>query len=481
MARKKLAATPRPARHRFEELTDEAKSVLAVLALAAIWPTRFADGWVTNDGFGKFGVYLGERADRESLKAAVRRGVGQLSGLSDSLDVEPRRTRVRTEDGQSKESDRRLRGPMPVGLQLWLLGEGLQYLTPGLRQEFIATEFRPTNSFQEVMAGLEETVVRALLAQGRHDEAIARADLALAQVSATRERRALTLARVTAQLRRSQKEDWVEARTTLTQLLAIPATPLDHADRVTESRIRMALAYAEFLLGVRGREPATEELYDRVERIRELQAEATALASELSLSDRGRIADLEGLLLKWEAQVNDDEQERENLFDRAERFFRQAMTFWRLAQDSASLGVALYNLGELRFARYNLYKGAGTEDHIDEALLWYEASVEFTEALGTLQEWVLDYGKAAECIALLIPHFVDDGRIQECIQRIATARYYLDRARAIAPVDSWQARMLDRVEAVLRRNWEAQSPPLPDLPVSAKKMLPTGGEEREAE
>lgn len=474
MARRRPPRARRPPRPRLEALGDEAKSVLAVLALASAWPARFLEGWTTTDELGRYGTYLGDRPERESLKAAIRRALRQIESLALRPRIESRRTKNSSPEGVARrELDRRLGSPVPTELDLWLLGEGLRYLTPGIATEFIQTEFRPATSFQEVLAGLEETVVRTLLGQGRYAEALTRVELALRQAGPAREHRALAVARATILLRRSRPTDWQEAHAILRGLIERPVPVMDHADRLTEARLRLTLAYSQFLLFIRGKAPATPELEALVASTRALQREASALASELSLSDRGQIADLEGLLLKWEAQVAEDDAERRDRFDQAERSLRQALTFWKLAHDSASLGVALYNLGELRFARAGLYQGAGSETEIREALTWYRASVGFTESLGTLQEWILDYGKVAECVALLIPHLVSTGRLAECETEAADARYCLTRARSIAERGSWQSRFLDRVEGMLFLSWTRHAPPLPaELPLSHKETPP---------
>src|SRR6185503_11637997 len=97
------------------------KSVLAVLALASLWPARFEDGWVNVTQFGQAGLFLGERSERESLKAAIRRGLRDIATLRDPPSIEQRRTRERdlVSDRLLKEEDRRLHEPVPVGIVLW--------------------------------------------------------------------------------------------------------------------------------------------------------------------------------------------------------------------------------------------------------------------------------------------------------------------------------------------------------------------------
>lgn len=445
-----------------ENLGDEAKSVLAVLALAALWPERFEDSWVSVTAFGRCGLLLGERVERESLKAALRRGLAEIGRLSDPPLVEKRRTRERdsTSDRLLREDDRRLREPIPLVIELWLLGAGGDYLLPELWREFLANEYRPALTLEEVTASLEETVVRTLLGQGRSTEAIDRARGALSGTAEQRERRPLELVLATSLMRRGRREDWLEADGILSRLSAEGSRSLDHRDRVTRARVLIARGYFKFFTGLRGVEPADVAHREIAVGVRALLADAAAIATDLSLSDRGQIANLEGLLRKWEAQVTDDASEKALLYDQAERYLRQALTLWRLAHDAYGLGVALYNLGELKFSRFQLHRGFGDEAEIRETLVWYEASIEYTETLGGLREWVLDYGKAAECLALLVPHY---SRLEDraaAAHVIARAREYLDRGTQHIAQSSWQQEMFTRVARMIAeagRRWHRAS------------------------
>jgi len=458
--RKKSKERPSP-----DALGDEAKSVLAVLALASLWPARLEDGWVSVSQFGQAGLFLGERSERESLKAAIRRGLRDVATLRDPPLVEQRHTRERDPVSARllKEEDRRLREPVPVGIGLWVLRAGGDFLVSDLWREFLAAEYRPALSLDEVTAGLEETVIRTLLGQGRHEEAIGRAREALARARTARERRPLQLGLAISLMRRGRGKDWKEAVQLLTDLRSEPTPIVDHHDRVTEARILLAQAYARFFLELRGEEPANERHRATAAEIRKLLEEAGAITSDLSLFDRGQVANLEGLLRKWEAQVEGDPVRREILYDQAERYLRQALTIWRLAHDAFSLGVALYNIGELKFSRYRLHRGFGEEVEIWETLVWYEASVRYTEMLGNLSEWMLDYGKAAECLALLIPHHVGRGETEICLDLLRRARAYLHQGAASVPDHTPQAKMFKRIGRLLLDLWQRHAPPLASL------------------
>jgi tetratricopeptide (TPR) repeat protein len=444
-----------------DALGDEAKSVLAVLAIAALWPARFEAGWVSVSQFGRYGLYLGDRTERESLKAAIRRALRDAAELTEPPVVDPHRTKER--DAVSgrllKDDDRRLREPIPLPVQLWVLRDGGRYLAPELWREFLATEYRPALSLDEVTASLEETVARTLLAQGEHDRAIDHARSALERAATARDRRPLDLVLSTGLMRRGGKGDWREALRRLEALARDDVPLVDHHDRVTKARILVTLGYARFFLGLRGEEPATEVHWQREGEIRLLLARATALTSDLSPADRGQIANLEGLLLKWEAQVERSKHRRQELFDLAERYLRQALTLWRLAHDAYSLGAGLYNLGELQFSRYQLHRGFGDEPEIREALLWYEASIHYTETLGTVREWYLDHAKAAECLCLLVPHLVGRGEQGAAKATLSQAASYIAHGSKHVASDSFQGRLFTRVGELLQRIRTQYLPP----------------------
>lgn len=447
-----MPASPRPRVSRPEDLGDEAKSVLVVLALAALWPARFEGGFASVSQIGRYGIYLGDRTERESLKAAIRRGLRDVAALADPPVVESQRTTERdpVSGRLLKEDDRRIREPLSLPIQLWVLRDGGLFLAPDLWREFLAAEYQPALSLEEVTASLEETVARTLLAQGEHDRAIAHARSALERVSADRERRPLELVLATALMRRGGQDDWREAARRLETLAQSNVRLVDHHDRVTEARILVAIGYARFFLGLRGEEPATEAHWHLESEIRTLLTRAAALTSDLSPADRGQIANLEGLLLKWDAQVERSDERRDEFYTQAERYLRQALTLWRLAHDAYSLGAALYNLGELQFSRYRLHWGRGEESHIREALLWYEASIHYTEKLRTVREWYLDHGKAAECLCLLVPHLIAQGKRGEAEATLARAADYIAQGGQHVVPQSFQDRLFARVAELLR-------------------------------
>lgn len=127
--------------HPLDRLGGEAQSVLAVLTMAALWPSRFPDGWVSVRAFAENGLRLGDRADRESLKAAIRRGVRQASQAPHGPAIECRRT-VEHDEVSAKprrDWDRRLVEPPCPDLEEWLLRTGAVLISPAVWRVFFPT------------------------------------------------------------------------------------------------------------------------------------------------------------------------------------------------------------------------------------------------------------------------------------------------------------------------------------------------------
>lgn len=154
-------------------LGSEGCSVLAVLVLAALWPDRFPGRWVTVDGFGQAGLYLGERRSRESLKAAIRRGAAKLRGEPIRALLESRRTLA--EDPATgrplREHDRRLAMPIPWVLSCWLFGHGPDLITPRFWRSFgehaCSPLTQPPSDLVQLVAELQRLDLLVLSALGR--------------------------------------------------------------------------------------------------------------------------------------------------------------------------------------------------------------------------------------------------------------------------------------------------------------------------
>jgi len=145
-----------PDAHSLVHLGGEAQSVLAVLTMAALWPSRFPEGWVTVHAFAENGLLLGDRADRESLKAAIRRGVRQTSQVSHGPRIECRRTLEH--DAVSarlrRDWDRRLIAPPGPDLEQWLLRTGADVISPVAWKAFFPTVGSPKPDMAPVARGL---------------------------------------------------------------------------------------------------------------------------------------------------------------------------------------------------------------------------------------------------------------------------------------------------------------------------------------
>jgi tetratricopeptide (TPR) repeat protein len=405
---------------------------LAVLAIAGIWQDRFPGGWVSYTKFKEYGLLSGKT---DTLSKAVRRMGQALRKLDLSVDIEA--GRVPHPEGGSEEA-RRIVPPLPIPIERWLLSSGHRYVRVDRWEEFKRSHYEPIETPGEVEAALEETMVRALLEQGAYDQAVSRARSAAGVITNPRVQAPLLLALATALLRRARRpQDWDEAEQILRRLRGTTLPPADNWDRIVQGRVRISLAYCLYLKHLRKVQEPYERFRAIADEVDALLAEAAGHGATLSLRDSGQIANTRGLLHKWEARVALDARDQDSCYEAAERCFRQALTIWHLAADRYSLVVALYNLGDLAFNRYEVRSGHAGESLVREALGWYELSVSYTDDLRTA-EWVWDYIMSAECIRHLIPHLVREGRISECLEYIQRARGYLARARGMAQPGTWQ-------------------------------------------
>lgn len=153
-----------PQEEALDRLGSEARSVLAVLVMAALWPTRYPSGWVSVDEFAEAGVMLGERADRESLKAAIRRGLRRLEEHERAPEVEDRRTLARDPryDRPRRDRDRRLSQTPGAWLEVWLLESGCWLISPQVWRRFSPAGPRSDREVTKAMAAeCDEALRRA--------------------------------------------------------------------------------------------------------------------------------------------------------------------------------------------------------------------------------------------------------------------------------------------------------------------------------
>lgn len=131
---------PGPLSDQLDQLGGEAQSVLAVLLIASLWPQRFPDGWVSVGAFAATGLRLGERADRESLKAAIRRSLRRIAAVPGIPPVQGRRTRERDplQRRLRRDRDRRLCNHACPSLEEWLVREGADLIVPVCWREFMS-------------------------------------------------------------------------------------------------------------------------------------------------------------------------------------------------------------------------------------------------------------------------------------------------------------------------------------------------------
>lgn len=150
---------PGPLPEQLDRLGGEAQSVLAVLTLAALWPSRFPGGWVSVRHFARVAVLLGERADQESLKAAIRRGLRQLGQIPGAPSVECRRTHEHDPVSARlrRDRDRRLADAVCPALEAWLLHAGPELISAEVWRHYFPVRLKEAEA--------SSSVARAILRQ----------------------------------------------------------------------------------------------------------------------------------------------------------------------------------------------------------------------------------------------------------------------------------------------------------------------------
>ena len=133
----------------------ETRAVLATLCLAAVWPARYPDGWVSLDDFSDIGLGLGGERSREGLKASIRRSLTQYRKIVGQLPVGRRREPESQTSTPSRETQLRLVPPVSQPLVVWFFGPGLGAMFPDKRHEFLQAAPHPTASIETALGSLE--------------------------------------------------------------------------------------------------------------------------------------------------------------------------------------------------------------------------------------------------------------------------------------------------------------------------------------
>ena len=153
-------------------LTDpfgrEAGGFLAVLILAAYWPSRFPDGWVTTEDVGAHSRDLPKLDDKlkeDTLRRNVRTAVEELGQvLPDGL-VERRVVHGIVKLRDPREAVTRLTGWPSSELQEWFRHFGLSRLDSDVRKDFRQHSYgqlgTPENAHGVIAGALVQQVIRA--------------------------------------------------------------------------------------------------------------------------------------------------------------------------------------------------------------------------------------------------------------------------------------------------------------------------------
>jgi hypothetical protein len=182
-------------------------AVLAVLMVAAYWPGKFADGWVTDDDFGTCSRDLPQprpkdETRRDTIKTLVRRGLRQLKKREPLLAIErlPVGRVVKVRD--PRERSTRLVGRPPERLEDWFNRFGIDRLAPDTRREFRLHGYGTLGGAEGHVLALEEAIVQRFVDAGDLDNAAKHATAALTRVHDAHGRDALTLALASVEMRK---------------------------------------------------------------------------------------------------------------------------------------------------------------------------------------------------------------------------------------------------------------------------------------
>lgn len=133
----------------------ETRAVLATLCLAAVWPARYPDGWVSLDDFADVGLGLGGARVRQGLKASVRRGLRQYREAVGPLAIERRRLPESQGAAFTRERQLRIKPSPPQPLVVWFFGSGLNDVFPDKRNEFLQSVPTPATTVDETLSSIQ--------------------------------------------------------------------------------------------------------------------------------------------------------------------------------------------------------------------------------------------------------------------------------------------------------------------------------------
>jgi hypothetical protein len=397
--------------------------ILALLAMASLWPERFANGWVWVRHFMEYGLHLQDRT-RETVKSAFREAQPRITKDLHLLIRSERTTEPMPGKGERKRKEdmRRIDVVLPRQVREWLFTHGQKHVRKDVWDDFNRFSFRPPETPEEVLWGLQEAEVRGYMGRGLHDRAVHHARRSLRLAHSSRELRPLRTVLAQALLRRRQSGDQTEALALLTDLAQEGPAPRNAADTLSIARAKFTLVAALFYQHIEPNRKGTPRLQQLMTKCQAMLDDVEQAVKD-SLADYGHLLAARASLARYQALWSRAKSEQERLFDLADALLRHAFEQFRIDQNSYGLTLVLSGFGTLERDRYL----AGVGDSIEvlrRALTWYEASIKF-RTITREHEWMVDLLQVAEVTALLLPYLTESGARVEALRRAARAERYL--------------------------------------------------------
>jgi tetratricopeptide (TPR) repeat protein len=343
-------------------------------------------------------------------------------------------------------------GDPPLQLIEWLYDHP-EYIKGHHWDRYLAARVAPPATPTEANDRMLAAGCRILVTQGRTSEALAQLAKALDQSISLRQKMALTLVWAFAASRSGNIREFKRAQKALSALANKTLPMGDLADRLLMARVRIEQAYGKYLAEIMGR-PRDEHALESLEECELLLKVARKLQAGLSPSDQARLENVGALLTKARG-LSASAPDRARLLTTAQRAFQRAFALAESVGDAYAMGAALYNIGELCYARDRLDRMAATEEEATEALSWFRQSVAIAEHLGMTRDLYVDYARVADVTGTLVLARLRAGRIDGVQELMADAHRHLDVARTRGnPLERklarWTATRLRRVERAVR-------------------------------
>ncbi len=197
--------------------------------------------------------------------------------------------------------------------------------------------------------------------------------------------------------------------------------------RLLKARVRVELAYGKYLAGVMGRTRDTDVPWE-ISQCEQLLKEARRLHAGFSPLDKARLENVSALLTKARGLFAGS-PERDTLLADAKHGFLRAFSLAESVEDVYAMGAALYNIGELCYARDRLDRDDASEDDASEALTWFRQSVQLANRLGITRDLYLDHARLADVLSTVASARVRSGVLDGVAELLSECEQLLEIVR----------------------------------------------------